>query len=109
MIEPRFQEINRLFVLAIENDTLRTSHTAPYLPKLEIKSYNVMINGENLFDQPIRDNKVTYENIRKIATGLGDAYRNGCLLEYPYFRDSHKMIAIDLSKQEALYADPRPV
>ena len=63
-----------------------------------------MINGETLFDQPIKSNKVTYENIRKIATGQGDDYTTGCLLHYPYFKD--KRIAIDLSKQKALDADP---
>ena len=66
-----------------------------------------MINGENFFDQPIKNNKVTYENIRKIATGQGDEYITGCLLDYPYFKDTYKMIAIDLSKQKALDADPR--
>ena len=45
-----------------------------------------MINGENFFDQPIKNNKVTYENIRKIPTGQGDDYTNGCLLDYSYFR-----------------------
>ena len=68
-----------------------------------------MINGENVFDQPIKYNKVTYENIRKIATGLGDQYTTGCLLDYPYFRDSYKMIVIDLSKQQALDSDPRAI
>ena len=68
-----------------------------------------MINGENFFDQPIKDNKVTYENIRKIATGQGDDYTTGCLLDYPYFKDSYKMIAVDLSKKQALDADPRPI
>ena len=43
-----------------------------YLTNVELKDYNVMIDGKNLFDQPIKDNKVTYENIRKIATGQGD-------------------------------------
>ena len=66
-----------------------------------------MINGENFFDQPVKDNKVTYENIRKIATGKGDDYTTACLLDYPYFKDSSKMIAVDLSKQQALDADPR--
>ena len=56
---------------------------------------------------PIKDNKVTYENIRKIATGKVDNYTTGCLLDYRYFKDSYKMIAIDLSKQQALDADPR--
>ena len=58
-----------------------------------------MINGENFFDQPIKNNKITYDNIRKIATGQGDDYTIGCLLDYPYFKDTYKMIAVDLSKQ----------
>ena len=64
-----------------------------------------MINGENFFDQPIKNNKITYENIRKIADGQGDDYTTGCLLDYPYFKDTCKMIAIDLSKQQALDAE----
>ena len=68
-----------------------------------------MINGENVFDQPIKDNKVTYENIRKVAAGKGDDYKTGCLLDYTYFRDNYKMIAVDLSKQQALDADPRAI
>ena len=51
----------------------------------------------------------TYENIRKIATGAGDDYAAGCLLDYPYFKDSYKMIAIDLSKQQALDADLKKI
>ena len=46
-----------------------------------------MINGENFFDQPVKDNKITYENIRKTATGQGDDYTTGCLLDYPYFKE----------------------
>ena len=66
-----------------------------------------MIDGINFFDQPIKDNKVTYENIRKIATGRGDDHTKGCLLDYPYFKDCYKMIAVDLSKQEISDADPK--
>ena len=51
----------------------------------------------------------TYENIRKIATGQGDDYTTGCLLDYPYFKDQYKMIAIDLSKQQAFDADLRAI
>ena len=68
-----------------------------------------MINGENFFDQPIRNNKVTYENIRKIATGQEDDYTTGCLLDYPYFVDTYKMIGVDLNKQQALDADPKAI
>ena len=109
LVEPSFQGVNILFVLAFENDTQRTSHSGYYLPNVEMKNYNVMINGENFFDQPIQSNKVTCENIRKIAIGQGDDYTTGCLLDYLYFKDNYKMIAVDLSKQQALDADPRAI
>ena len=96
LIEPSFQGVNRLFVLAFKNDAQRKVHSGYYLPNVEIKNY-VMINGENVFDQTIKDNKVTYENIRKVATAKGDDCATGCLLDYSYFRDSYKMIAVDLS------------
>ena len=85
LVEPSFQGVNRLFVLAFENDDDRTSSDEYYLPTVEIKDYNIMINGENLFDQPIKNNKVTYDNIRKIAIGQEDDNTTGCLLDYPYF------------------------
>ena len=68
-----------------------------------------MIDCKNLLDQPMNSNLKTYENIRKIATGQGDDYTTGCLLDYSYFKDHYKMIAIDLSKQQALDADPRAI
>ena len=76
---------------------------------MEIKDYNVMIEGRNVFDQPINSINKTYENIRKIATGKGDDYTTGCLLDYPYLKENYKMIAIDLSKQQAFDADPRKI
>ena len=94
LVEPSFQGINKLFVLAFENDVQRTSSKRYYLP---------------ISDQPIKNNKVTYENIRKIATGQGDDYTTGCLLDYTYFKKYYKMIAIDLSKQQALDADPKAI
>ena len=68
-----------------------------------------MIDGKNFFDQPVRNDKVTYENIRKIATGQGDDYITDCLLDYAYFKKYYRMIAIDLSRQQALDADPRGI
>ena len=65
LIEPSFQWVNRLFVLAFD-DAQRTVHSGYYLPNVEIKNYNVMINGENFFDQPIKDNKVTYETLENL-------------------------------------------
>ena len=60
-----------------------------------------------VFDQPVKSDRRTYDNVRKIATGQGDDYTTGCLLNYPYFKDHYNMIAIDLSKQQALDADPK--
>ena len=109
LVEPDFQGVNRLFVSAFKNDTERTSHSGYYLPNVEIKNYNIMFNRENFFDQPIKNNKVAYENIRKIAAGQGDDYTTSCLLDYPYFKDSYNMIAVDLSKKQAFDADPRAI
>ena len=71
-----------------------------YFPKVEIKEYNVRIDGKSVFDQPAKNDKVACENIRKTATGQGDVYTTGCLLDYPYFKENYKMVAIDFSKQQ---------
>ena len=68
-----------------------------------------MFDGKNFFDQPVNSDLKTYENIRRIATGQGDDYRTGCLLDYSYFQKNYKIIAIDLSKQQVLDADPRAI
>ena len=68
-----------------------------------------MIDGRNVFDQPINSINKTYENIRRIATGQGDDYTTGCLLDYFYFKENYKLIAIDLSKQQTLDADPTAI
>ena len=68
-----------------------------------------MIDEKNFFDEPVKNDKVTYENIRKISTGQGDDYKTGCLLDYIYFKKYCKMIAVDLSKQQALDADPKAI
>ena len=64
-----------------------------------------MIDGRNFFDPQINSMSKTYENIRKIAIGKRDDYATGCLLDYPYFKENYKMIAVDLSKQNELDAD----
>ena len=109
LVESRFQGINMFFVLAFKDDGQRTSNKRYYLLNVEIKDYNVMIDGKNLFDQLAKNNKITYENIRKIATGQGDHYTTGYLLDYGYFRDNYKMIPIDLTKQQGLDVDPRAI
>ena len=73
LIEPSFQGVNRLFVLVFENDDPRISNKRHYLPNVEINNYNVMIDSKIFFDQPINSRLKTYDNIRKVATGQGDA------------------------------------
>ena len=79
------QGVNKPFVLSFENTTGRTVHTKYYLPTVEIEDYNLTIDGQNIFDQPVRNNLRTYDNIRKIAIGQGDDYTTACLLDYNYF------------------------
>ena len=62
-----------------------------------------------MFDQPVKNDKVAYENIRKTTIGQGDYYTTGCLLDYTYFKKYYKMVAIDLSKQQVLDADPKAI
>ena len=106
---PSFQGANRLFVLSFESENDRISHSTYHLPKVEIKDYNVMIDGRNFFDQPMNSMNKTYENIRKIAIGKGDDYTTGCLFDFTYFKENYKMIAIDLSKQNELDTHPRSI
>ena len=68
-----------------------------------------MIDGRNFFDQPMKNDSKIYDNITKIAIGQGDDHTTGCLLDYPYFKKYYKLIAIDLSKQQKLDADPKAI
>ena len=68
-----------------------------------------MIDGKQFFEQPVKNDKVTYENIRKITIAQGDDYADGCLLDYTYFKKYYKMIAIDLSRQQVLDAVPKAI
>ena len=74
LIDPSFQGVDRIFVLSFENNAHRTRHTWYFLPKVEIKEYNVMVDGKNVFDQPLKNDLRTYDNIRKNVIGQGDDY-----------------------------------
>ena len=83
--------------------------TQDILPKIEIKDNNVIIDGQKFLDQPVKTDMRTYGNNQKITTGNKDDYRTGYLLDYPYFKEHYKLIAIDVSKQQALDADPKAI
>ena len=109
LIKPSFQGVNRLFVLPFSGNDSRIGHLRYFLPTEKVEDCNVMIHGRNFFDQPIKNNIKTYENIRKIVTDRADDYTTGCLLDYNYFKKDYKMIAIDLSKQQVLDDDPKAI
>ena len=113
LVSPSFQGVNRLFVLAYKdheaNDAKRNEYKKYYLPNQEIKDYNVLIDGKNFYDQPINDDVTKYNEIRKVATGRGDDYTTACLLDFAYFKDHYKLIAVDLSRQRALDEDPKAI
>ena len=115
LLEASFQGVRRLFVHAFDNTdnsakkVERNSHTKYFLPRVNITNYNVLIDGRNFYDQPINDLVKQYDEIRKTATGQGDDYTTGCLLDYQYFKDHYNLIAVDLSKQKELDADSRAI
>ena len=97
LIDPTFTNMNRLFVLTFENEDDRTSFSKYYLPKVEIKDFNVLIDGKQFFEIPVRNKEEAYEAIIDMSKNT-----TGNLLYYEYFKDHYKLIAIDLSKQTEL-------
>ena len=87
-LDASFQGVNRLFVLAFDNTNNgdkkveRDSDRKYFLPRVEITNYNVLIDSRNFYDQPVNDQIKTYDEIKKIATGKGDDYTAGFLLDY---------------------------
>ena len=109
LLDSSYQGVKRLFVLAYDNTNGITpnSHKRYFLPRIEIKNYNIEIDGRNFYDQPINDLIKQYDEVREISTGQGDDYPTGCLLDFAYFEKNYKIIAAALSKQKALDADSR--
>ena len=62
---------------------------------------------KNFFDQPVKNDRITNDNIQKVMTGQGDDYLTDCLLDYLYFNDHYKIIVIALNKQQALDTHPK--
>ena len=91
------------------NRVERNSHIKYFLLRVNITNYNVLIDGRNLYDQPINDQIKKYDEIRKMATGQGDDYTTWRLSDYQYFKDHYQLIAVDLSKQKELDADSRAI
>ena len=100
LIDPTFTNVNRLFVLAYQTANDRQSFSRFYLPNVMVKDYNVIIDKLAFFDLPIKTEEEAYEKIIDISRN--NEYTTGNLLDYDYFKKYHKLIAIDLSKQQVL-------
>ena len=97
LIDATFTNVIRLFVLAFENKNDRTSFSKYYVPKAEKKDFNVLIYRKPFFEIPVKNKEEAYEAI--IEMSKNNDYTTGNLLDYEYFKDHYKLIAIDLSKQ----------
>ena len=97
LIDPTFNKVNRLFVLSFENEEDRTSFSKYYVPKVEIKDFNVLIDRKGFFDVPVKNKEEAYEKIIEISKN--NDYTTGNLLDYEYFSKHYKLVAIDWSKQ----------
>ena len=115
-LDPSFQGVNRLFViaynrLAAANDNQFNSNSQQiyYLPRNDLKKYNVIIDGRSFYDNPIESDIEKYRELKKVMIGKGEDYTTGSLLDYNYFKKHYKLVAVDLSKQKELDADPRAI
>ena len=99
LIEPTFNNINTLFVLAFPNEEDRSLFSKYYMLNVEIKDYNVLIDLQPFYDIPIKNKEETYKNIIELFNQ--DNYTTGISLDYEYFCDNYKLIAIDLNKQNS--------
>ena len=110
LLNASFQGVKRLFVLAYfiaapvgdnpaDNTAGIKSNKKYFLRRGEIKNYNVLIVGINFYDQSINDIIKQHDEFRKVSTRYGDDYTTGCLLDYAYFNDNYRLIAVDLCKK----------
>ena len=109
LINPTFTNVNRLFVLHFAKNILgnkRDSFSHYYVPNIEIKDFNVLIGGKSFFDLPVKNEEEAYEKIRDMSNN--NDYTTGNLLDFGYFKENYKLIAIDLSKQTKL-KDPQQI
>ena len=87
----------------------RNSQQKYYLPRINLKKYNFIIDGRNFYDNPIKSDIEKYKELKKVMTGKGEDYTTGSLLDFNYFLKHYKLVAVDLSKQKELDADPRAI
>ena len=111
-LDPSFQGVNRLFVMAYNRangQPTRNGQQKYYLPRIDLEKYNVIIDGRNFYDNPIESDIEKYRELKKVMIGKGEDYTTGSLLDFNHFDKHYKLVAVDLSKQKELDADPRAI
>ena len=111
-LDPSFQGFNRLFVMAYNRangQPTRNGQQKYFLPRIDLEKYNVIIDGRNFYDNPVESDIEKYRELKKVMIGKGEDYTTGSLLDFNYFDKHYKLVAVDLSKQKELYADPRAI
>ena len=111
-LDPSFQGVNRLFFMAYNRGNgqpTRNGQQKYYLPRIDVEKYNVIIDGRNFYDNPIESDIEKYRELKEVMIGKGEDYTTGTLLDFNYFDKHYKLVAVDLSKQKELDADPRAI
>ena len=109
LIDPTFTNVNRLFILLFTRNNAgdnRDSFSHYYLPNIEMKDFNILIDGKSFFELPVNNEEEAYEKIIEMSNN--NDYTTGNLLDFAYFKKHYKLIAIDLSKQTKL-KDPQQI
>ena len=122
LLDTKLPGVNRLFVMGFNDNLVNTNanpivdedekvkrvgHRKYFLPRVDIKDYNVLIDGRNFCNQNISDGFKKYEELRKVMTGRGEDYATGSLLDYDYWKNNYKLIYCDLTKQKLLNSNPK--
>ena len=111
-LESNFVGVKRHFVLVYSNqdDNARISKARRYyLTKVIVKTYNVIINRINFYEQATDSDIKSYKEIKRLTTGQGEDYSTGCLLNYDFIKNHYRLMAVDLSRQKELDADPKAI
>ena len=111
-LDPSFQGVNRLFVMAYNRangQPIRNGQRKYYLPRIDLEKYNVITDGRSFYDNPIESYIEKYRELKKVMIRKGEDYTTGSLLDFNYFDKHYNLVAVDLSKQKELDADPRAI
>ena len=114
LIDPTFTKVNRLFVLSferIEENNVKKNHRDSfsyyYIPNVEMKDFDVLMEGKNLSDLPVKNEEEAYEKI--IEMSRNNDYITSNLVDFAYFKENCRLIAIDLRIDLTKLKDPQQI